>query len=64
MLSWNHSGFSVHAGVRVETIADAGRLGRYMIRSPLVLARLNWDAERVQVAYQARPKARRALRAA
>ena len=34
MLSWNHSGFSVDASVRVETIADAVRLGRYMIRLP------------------------------
>ena len=56
MLSWNHSGFSVDASVRVETIADAVRLGRYMIRSPLVLERLNWDAERAEVTYQARPK--------
>ena len=56
MLSWNHSGFSADASVRVETIADAVRIGRYMIRSPLVLERLNWDAERGEVTYQARPK--------
>ena len=54
MLSWNHSGFSADASVRVETIADA--VGRYMIRSPLVLERLKWDAERGEVTYQARPK--------
>ncbi len=47
MLSWNHSGFSADASVRVETIADAVRIGRYMIRSPIVLERLNWDDERV-----------------
>ncbi len=56
MLSWNHSGFSADASVRVETIADAVRIGRYMIRSPLVLERLNWDGERGEVTYQARPK--------
>jgi len=56
MLSGNHSGFSVDASVRVETITDAVRLGRYMIRSPLVLERLHWDAERAEVTYQARPK--------
>ena len=56
MLSWNHSGFSADASVRVETIADAVRIGRYMIRSPIVLERLNWDAERAEVTYQARPK--------
>jgi hypothetical protein len=27
-----------------------------MIRCPLVLERLNWDAERAEVTYQARPK--------
>ena len=27
-----------------------------MIRCPLVLERLNWDAERADVTYQARPK--------
>ena len=31
MLSWNHSGFSADASVRVETIDDAVRIGRYMI---------------------------------
>ena len=56
MLSWKHSGFSADASVRVETIADAVRLGRYMIRSPIVLERLNWDDERAEVTYQARPK--------
>ena len=56
MLSWKHSGFSADASVRVETIADAVRLGRYMIRSPLVLERLKWDDERGEVTYQARPK--------
>ena len=38
MLSWNHSGFSADASVRVETIDDAVRIGRYndlMGSSPL-----------------------------
>jgi hypothetical protein len=56
MLSWKHSGFSADASVRVETIADAVRIGRYMIRCPLVLERLSWDAERAQVTYQPRAK--------
>ena len=38
MLNWNHSGFSADASVRVETIADAVRIGRYMIRSPLYIS--------------------------
>ena len=56
MLSWSHSGFSADASVRVETIPDAVRIGQYMIRCPLVLERLKWDAERGEVTYQARPK--------
>jgi len=56
MLSWKHSGFSADASVRVETIADAVRIGRYRIRCPLVLDRLGWDAERAQVTYQPRAK--------
>ncbi len=49
MLSWPHSGFSVHAAVRAETRDDASRLGRYMIRCPLVLDRLEWDKDRWQL---------------
>ena len=56
MLSWRHSGFSADASVRVETIPAAVRIGRYMIRCPLVLERLKWDAERGEVTYQARHK--------
>ena len=46
LLSWRHSGFSVHAGVRVEKKAAAARLGRYMARCPIVLDRLEWDGDR------------------
>jgi hypothetical protein len=55
MLSWRHRGFSVDATVRGETIADAVRIGRYMIRCPLVLKRLQWDEEHGEVVYAARP---------
>ncbi len=58
LLSWKHSGFSVHAGVRVETRGEAARLGRYMARCPLVLDRLEWDAEREQVAIHPRASRR------
>ena len=43
LLSWRHSGFWVHAGVRVEERAAAAGLGRYMARCPIVLDRLEWD---------------------
>ena len=56
ILSWSHSGFSVHGGVCVEGRDEAARLGRYMIRCPLVLDRLQWDAENNEVVYHAHPR--------
>jgi hypothetical protein len=43
LLTWRHSGFSVHGAVRVEGRQGAARLGRYMIRCPLALKRLSWN---------------------
>jgi hypothetical protein len=56
MMPWPHSGFSVHGDVRVETRDEAARLGRYMIRCPIVLERLKWDEERQEVVYTAHPR--------
>jgi hypothetical protein len=56
MSQWPHSGFSVHGAVRVETRDEAARLGRYMIRCPIVLERLKWDEEREEVVYTAHPR--------
>ncbi len=58
LLSWRHSGFSVHAGVRVEEKAAAARLGRYMARCPIVLDRLEWDGDRDEVLVHPRPSRR------
>ena len=58
LLSWRHSGFSVHAGVRVEEKAAAARLGRYMARCPIVLDRLGWDGDREEVVVHPRPSRR------
>ncbi len=55
LLTWRYSGFSVHAGVRVEERSEAARLGRYGIRCPLVLERLTWDETSGEVVYRARP---------
>jgi hypothetical protein len=55
LLSWRHSGFSVHAAVRIEGRSEAGRLGRYGIRCPLVLQRLEWNEATAEVVYSARP---------
>ena len=59
LLSWRHSGFSVHAGVRVEERREAARLGRYMARCPIVLDRLEWDASSQEVVIHPRPSRRR-----
>jgi hypothetical protein len=55
LLAWRHSGFSVDASVRVEERSEAARLGRTMIRCPLVLERLSWDQPTGEVVYHARP---------
>jgi hypothetical protein len=58
LLTWRHSGFSVHGAVRVEGRQGAARLGRHMIRCPLALKRLSWNEDTAEVAYTARPTSR------
>ncbi len=58
LLSWRHSGFSVHGAVRVKDRQGAVRLGRYMIRCPLALNRLCWNEETGELGYTARPTRR------
>jgi len=41
LLSWRHSGFSVHGGVKVSDREAAARLGRYMTRCPVLLERMS-----------------------
>ena len=56
LLCWRHSGFSVHGAVRgVEDRQGAVRLGRYMIRCPIVLERLRWSEHSSEVVYKGRP---------
>ena len=45
MLSWRHTGFSVHNRVRVEPEDQPGveRLARYIMRPPISLERMRWD---------------------
>jgi len=40
LLSWRHTGFSVHSLVRAKTKSEAERVGKYMIRPVLALERL------------------------
>jgi hypothetical protein len=55
LLSWHHSGFSVHGEVKVPDREAAARLGRYMIRCPLVLERMSLDEDTGEVIYRTRP---------
>ncbi|MEE8278962.1 MAG: transposase, partial [Thermoanaerobaculia bacterium] len=55
LLSWRHSGFSVHGAVRAQERAGAVRLGRTMLRCPIVLKRLTWDTDSDEVLYSGRP---------
>jgi hypothetical protein len=45
LLSWRHTGFSVHNRVRVEPEDGAAveRLARYIMRRPISLERMAWD---------------------
>jgi hypothetical protein len=42
-LSWRHSGFSAHNAVRISAgdTASIERLARYLLRSPVALARIS-----------------------
>ena len=42
LLSWRHTGFSVHSRVRAKTKPEAERVGKYMIRPLLSLERLSF----------------------
>ena len=42
LLSWRHTGFSVHSRVRAKTKPEAERVGQYMIRPVLSLERLSF----------------------
>jgi hypothetical protein len=42
LLSWRHSGFSVHSLVRAKTKIEAEGVGKYMIRPILALDRLSF----------------------
>jgi hypothetical protein len=55
LLSWRHSGFSVHGDVKVTDGQAAARLGRYMIRCPVVLERMSLDEGTGEVLYRTRP---------
>ena len=52
ILSWRHSGFSVHSLVRAKTKPEAERVGKYMLRPVLALERLTFLESEGQVGYR------------
>jgi len=66
LLSWRHSGFSVHTSVTVPPDDRDGleRLARYLLRPPVSLDRLKVDEHAQAVAYAARIRPRHEPRAA
>ena len=56
MLTWPHSGFSVHNRIRSKaTDADARqRLARYMIRCPFALEKMRFDQQSSMVIYRSK----------
>jgi hypothetical protein len=56
MLSWTHSGFSIHNAIRVEPEDPAGleRLGRYLVHPPIVQERLDYHGPSAPSTYRGR----------
>jgi hypothetical protein len=52
ILSWQHTGFSLHSLVRATTKVEAERVGKYMIRPLLSLERLSLDEREGKVGYR------------
>jgi len=52
ILSWRHTGFSVHSRVRTKTKPEAERVGKYMIRPVLSLERLSFLEPEGKVGYR------------
>jgi hypothetical protein len=52
LLSWRHTGFSVHSRVQAKTKAETERVGRYMIRPILSLERLSFSEKEGKVLYR------------
>ena len=52
LLSWRHTGFSVHSRVRAKTKTEAERVGLYMIRPLLSLERLSFLEREGKVGYR------------
>jgi len=52
LLSWRHTGFSVHSRVRAKAKPEAERVGKYMTRQVLSLERLSFLEQEGKVGYR------------
>jgi hypothetical protein len=52
ILSWRHTGFSVHSRVRAKTKSETERIGKYIIRPVLALERLSFLEPEGKVGYR------------
>jgi hypothetical protein len=52
ILSWRHTGFSVHSLVRATTKPETERVGKYMIRPLLSLERISFEEKEGKVCYR------------
>ncbi len=57
LMSWRHSGFSVHNGVRVARDDEQGReaLAQYIIRNTFSVEKLTYINETATVIYRSKP---------
>ena len=58
LLSWRHTGFSVHSRVRAKTKPEAEQVGKYMIRPVLALERLLFLEPEGKIGYRCGQDAR------
>ena len=52
LLSWRHTGFSVHSRVRAKTKTEAEQVGKYMVRPILALERLTFLEPEGKIGYR------------
>jgi hypothetical protein len=52
ILSWRHTGFSVHSKVRAETTSEAERVSNYIVRPVVSSKQLFFDETAGKVRYQ------------
>jgi hypothetical protein len=55
LLSWRHSGFSIHSGTRIYDKEARQGLCQYILRAPLAMQKLEWDEQQDTVTWNSSP---------